>query len=50
MRNKDWSEEIPLGALVSKKPTYNAGEYFNFFKEDSADGMKYYFFDGRKIS
>lgn len=45
MKNKDWSKEIPQGAFVSKKPTYNVGEYFKFFKEDSAGGMKYYFFD-----
>lgn len=45
MKNKDWSKEIPQGAFVSKKPTYNVGEYFEFFKEDSAGGMKYYFFD-----
>ena len=28
MKITDWSKEIQQGAFVSKKPTYNVGEYF----------------------
>ena len=33
MKIRDWSKEIQQGAFVSKKPTYNVGEYFKFYKE-----------------
>ncbi len=40
-----WINEIPEGAFISTKPSYEEGKYFDRFKSDEAEGMKYYFFD-----
>lgn len=40
-----WTKELPDGAFVSYDPTYPTGKYFDRFKEDSYEGLKYYFYD-----
>ncbi|MEE3351320.1 MAG: hypothetical protein VZR13_02820 [Saccharofermentanaceae bacterium] len=40
-----WIEEIPEGAFISTEPSYETGKYFDRFRNDQAEGLKYYFFD-----
>ena len=40
-----WADEIPAGSFISYTPTYEVGKYFNLYKSDNAEGMKYYFYD-----
>ena len=40
-----WIDEIPEGSFISSEPSYETGKYFDRFRNDQAEGMKYYFFD-----
>ena len=40
-----WIDQIPEGDFISTEPSYETGIYFDLFRTDEAEGMKYYFFD-----
>ena len=44
-RTPPWIDEIPNGAFITTEPSYETGKYFDRFRNDQAEGLKYYFFD-----